>query len=393
MRVLDLTRLLPGGFATALLADLGAEVVKVEQPGVGDNKRWKRPGIGGTSGQSWITDRNKRSVAIDLKSSTGNEAFRRLAAGADVVMESFRPGVVGRLGIGYEDLAEDNPALVYCSISGYGQSGPLVAEAGHDINYVGRAGLLSITGPADGRPAIPGVQIGDIGGGGLTSLVGVLAALLRARETGQGDHVDVSLTDAAFSFLSVQLGIHWASGAVPGRETQLLNGRFPCYNVYECADGRFLTVGAIEERFFAALCAAVGRTELEGTRLDAAAVPRWRELFLERPAAEWLRLFDGADACVGPVNDFAEAAADPQLVHREMAVTAADPDGDARPQLGTAVKLRNRPASIRTPAPRLGEHTRECLAAAGYGEGELERLLAEGAIAEPDPAPPTGAAD
>lgn len=381
VRVLDLTRLLPGGFATALLADLGAEVVKVEQPGVGDYMRWKRPGIGGTSGQSWITDRNKLSVAIDLKRQGGREAFRRMVRGADIVIESFRPGVMARLGVGYQELRELRPALVFCSISGYGQSGPLVAEAGHDLNYVGRAGLLSITGPSDGRPAIPGVQIGDIGGGGLISLVGVLAALLHARATGEGDRVDVSLTDAAFSFLSVQLGIYFAGGDLPGRESQLLNGRYPCYNVYECADGRFLTVGAIEEQFFAALCEAVGRPELETTRMDPEAMPTWRRLFLERSARDWLGAVAGVDACVGPVNDFAEAVADPQLTHREMVVQAADADGTRHPQLGMPVKLTNHPASIRTPPPQLGEHTRSCLEEAGYTTAEVDRLLAAGDVA------------
>lgn len=383
-RVLDLTRLLPGGFATALLADLGAEVVKVEQPGLGDYMRWKEPRYGSTSAQSWITDRGKSSLAIDLKDPRGLAAFKELAREADAVIESFRPGVMRRLGASYDDLRSLNPRLVYCSISGYGQDGPLAAEAGHDINYVGRAGILSITGPADGRPAIPGVQIGDLGGGALMSLVGLLAALLRARETGEGDHVDVSMTDGAFAWLSVQLGIHFATGVSPGRESALLNGAFPCYNIYGCADGRWLTVGAIEEQFFRALCEAVGRPDLLDTRVEPTAVSLWRELFRERPRREWLEMLDGVDACVGPVNDFAEALADPQLTHRRMTVELEDPVGGRQRQLGTPIKLLNRPARVHGPPPRLGEHSRRYLEMAGLTGTEVDALLREGVAETPE---------
>ena len=226
IRVLDLSRLLPGGFGTGLLADLGAEVVKVEQPGLGDYMRWMEPKIGDESAASWVVDRGKRSIAVDLKTERGVEVVRRLARNADAFVESFRPGVVDRLGVGYEALRAENPRLVYCSISGYGQDGPLRRAAGHDLNYIGRAGILSITG-ADGRPAIPGVQIGDLGGGALVGMVGLLAALVRAARSGEGEYVDVSMTDAAFALLSVHLGDHFATGVVPGPERMLLNGAYP----------------------------------------------------------------------------------------------------------------------------------------------------------------------
>jgi crotonobetainyl-CoA:carnitine CoA-transferase CaiB-like acyl-CoA transferase len=260
-----------------------------------------------------------------------------------------------RLGLGYEAVSAVNPQLVYCSISGYGADGPRAQEAGHDINYIGRAGLLSITGAA-GRPAIPGVQIADLAGGSLLGVVGLLAALTRAQRTGEGDHVDVAMTDGAFALQAVTLGAFFATGVVPGSESELLNGGIPCYAIYECADGRHITVGALEPPFWRELCEGVGRPDLLATQFDPGARATWRELFLTRRRDEWLALLDGRDACVGPVNDLGEAIDDPQLRHRGMVVEL-----DGTPQLGTPIKLRRHPASLRTPAPRLGEATAELL--------------------------------
>jgi crotonobetainyl-CoA:carnitine CoA-transferase CaiB-like acyl-CoA transferase len=266
VRILDLTRLLPGGVATGLLADLGADVVKIEQPGVGDYMRWGEPRIGAESAASWVADRNKRSVALDLKQLAAVEALKRLAQHADALIEGFRPGVVDRLGVGYEALRAVNPRLVYCSLTGYGQDGPLAAVAGHDLNYIGRAGVLGITGEADGPPSIPGVQIGDVGAGAMLSALGLVAAVLRARDSGIGDHVDVSMTDGAFAFLSVHLGDFFASGVPPERGRMALNGRDPCYNVYRCADGRYVTVGAARAEV---LGGALRGSRTAGARLDA----------------------------------------------------------------------------------------------------------------------------
>ena len=210
IRILDLTRLLPGAFASALLGDLGADVLKVEQPGVGDPMRAYEPRVGDSSAFTWVADRNKRSLALNLRDPRGVEAIHRLARDADALIEGFRPGVADRLGVGYDALRAVNPALVYCSLSGYGAGGPLEREAGHDINYLGRAGVLSVTG------AVPGVQVGDIAGGSLMAVSGLLAALVHAQRTGEGDHVDISITDAAFALHSIHLGAHFATGAVPG---------------------------------------------------------------------------------------------------------------------------------------------------------------------------------
>jgi alpha-methylacyl-CoA racemase len=360
IRVLDLTRLLPGAYATGLLGDLGAEVIKVEQPGGGDPMRRFPPRLHGTSAFSWVTDRNKRSVVLNLRDPRGVEAFLALARRADVVIEGFRPGVVDRLGVGYEAVREVNPRVVYCSISGYGAGGPLVREAGHDINYLGRAGVLSVS---DG---LSGVQIADLAGGSLMALTGVLAALVHAQRTGEGDHVDVSMTDGAFSLLAMSLGPFFAEGRVPAAGTELLNGGFPCYGIYECADGRRITVGALERPFWEALCEGAGRADLLDTQYDPGARAIWREVFASRTRAEWLDAFAGRDACVGPLNDLAEAVAEPQLRHRGMVLDD---------QVGPPLKLRERPASIRSGAPALGESTRALLSEAGL---DADALIAAG---------------
>lgn len=376
VRVLDLTRLLPGAFATALLGDLGADVIKVEQPGVGDPTRAYEPRLGVSSAYHWVLDRNKRSIALDLRDARGVRVVAELAAGCAVLVESFRPGVADKLGVGYEAMRAVNPALVYCSLSGFGADGPLAGQAAHDINYAGRAGLIGLGG-VDGVPAIPGTQPADLGGS-LIGLAGLLAALVAAERSGHGDHVDVALADSAFALLATALAPHFATGAVPGTGSELLTGGYPCYQLYRCADGRMLTVGALESRFWHALCLAVGRPELEPTQFDPAAIPRWRELFAQRTLAAWLELLDGVDACTGPVNDLAQAVADPQLQARAMVVGLADHEGTIRPQLGTAIKLRERPGAIRAAAPALGADTRELLGEAGYDEARIDELLAAG---------------
>jgi crotonobetainyl-CoA:carnitine CoA-transferase CaiB-like acyl-CoA transferase len=386
VRVLDLTRLLPGAFATGLLGDLGADVIKVEQPGVGDPMRAYDPQLGDASSFTWITDRNKRSIALNLRDPRGVEVVHRLAATCDAALEGFRPTVADRLGVGYDALRAVNPALVYCSLSGFGADGPLAATAGHDINYVGRAGILSLNG-IDGRPAIPGTQLADIGGS-LLGVCGLLAALLAAGRTGRGDHVDMALTDGAFALHSVALGPHFVAGHVPGAGTEMLTGGQPCYQIYLCADGLRLTVGALERHFWRNLCVAVGRPDLEPTHTDPDALPTWRALFATRPRHAWLELLDGTDTCTGPLNDLAEAVADPQLRHREMVIELEHPTEGARLQLGTPIKLHERPGGIRTPAPALGADTRDVLREAGYEPSDIDALLAaEVAVAADERSP------
>jgi crotonobetainyl-CoA:carnitine CoA-transferase CaiB-like acyl-CoA transferase len=385
VRVLDLTRLLPGGYATLLLADMGADVVKVEEPGRGDYIRWTPPLVGDLSTAHIALNRNKRSITLNLKSDAGRDVFLRLAGSYDVVIESFRPGVMERLGVGWPTLREANPGLVYCAISGYGQDGPRAQVAGHDANYIGYAGALSIIGEEGRRPVVPGVQIGDLAGGGMAAVIAILTALLRRATTGTGDLCDVSMMDGAVSWLSIHAAEFVATGTPPARERMHLSGAYPCYRVYPAADG-WLTVGALEPQFWAALCKAIGRDDLLndgfalGDRRDEV-IAELEGLFSTRTRAEWMKAFEGLDVCVAPVNDFAEAFADEQIRHREMLVDTEIEGVGPWTHIGNPIRLTESPGRVlRSPPPRLGEHTDEVLRAAGLGDAEIEALRAAGSI-------------
>jgi crotonobetainyl-CoA:carnitine CoA-transferase CaiB-like acyl-CoA transferase len=376
--ILDLTRLLPGGYCTLLLADLGAEVIKVEEPGRGDYIRWTPPMVGEESTAHRALNRGKRSITLNLKTPEGVNILKRLAAEADVLVESFRPGVMDRLGVGWSALREVNPVLVYCAITGYGQDGPYRDRAGHDINYIGYAGVLGIIGPRDGAPAVPGVQIGDIGGGGMAGAIGILAALLKARASGQGSFVDTSMLDGVVSWLTIHGGDFLATGELSKRGEMRLSGAFPCYRVYRAGDGKYLTVGALEPQFWRALCEAVGVPEMleEQFSGNAAAHEKMESVFASRSRDEWLEALASLETCVGPVNDLDEAFRDPQVVHRELVAEVEEERyGPSSPMRFDGEQLVNL-----TRAPGFGEHTREVLATIGVTDDELEKLRAAGAV-------------
>ena len=370
VRVLDLSRLLPGPYASLLLADLGASVDKVEDPSGGDAVRQLPPRYGEDSAYFCGLNRSKRSLSLNLKHPKGAAAFRRLAARYDVLIESFRPGVMDRLGLSYETLRQENPGLIYCAISGYGQDGPDRLKAGHDINYLARSGVLGCGGEPGGAPALPGVQIADVGGGSLFAVVGILAALHERGRTGRGRFVDVSMTEGSLAFLHMHLAaallVH--SKEPLSRGDQPLNGGYAAYNLYRTADGRYLSVGALEPKFFANLCARLGRPELteqaydagEGDRAVRAELAR---IFAGKPMAHWLQLFEGADACVEPVREGLEVLEDPQLGARGVFV-----EGHLR------TPLHFGPIRL-SPAPKLGQHSREILGEAGLSPQEIEELL------------------
>ena len=385
VRVLDLTRLLPGGYASLLMADLGADVVKIEEPGKGDYIRWTPPIVGEFSSAHIALNRNKRSASLNLKTEGGRDAFLRLAENCDVVLESFRPGVMDRLGLGWSALKERNPALVYCAISGYGQDGPRSQVAGHDANYIGHAGVLGIIGEEDRRPALPGVQIGDLAGGGMAAVISILAALLRRSVSGRGEFCDVSMMDGAFSWLSIHAAEFVATGNEPQRERMHLSGAYPCYRVYPAADG-WITVGALEPQFWSALCEGLERPDLMG---DAFAVGERRDeviaelerIFSKRTRAEWLEAFAGRDACVGPVNNFEEAFQDPQMLARSMIVEGEVPGVGPWKHVGNPIKIgRKADGVLRLPPPHLGEHTEQVLMEAGFDQAAIDELRAAGAI-------------
>jgi crotonobetainyl-CoA:carnitine CoA-transferase CaiB-like acyl-CoA transferase len=379
--ILDLTRLLPGGYCTLLLSDLGAEVIKVEEPGRGDYLRWSPPLVEGESAAHRALNRGKRSLTLNLKAPRGAELLRRLVRTADVLVESFRPGVLDRLGVGFEALARENPRLVYCAITGYGQDGPYRDRPGHDINYVGYGGVLSMTGLPEGGPVLPGVQVGDLGGGGMLGAVGILAALVERNLTDRGRFVDVSMLDGVLSWLSVHAGAHLATDEVPGPGSGPLAGALACYRIYRAGDGRHLTVGALEPQFWRALCEALDCADLVDDQFgpperQAEMAQRLQAIFGERSRDEWLQLLGGEAVCVGPVNDLREALDDPQVRHRGMvAEVEGIPVGPASPLTFSGRK----PTELRS-APALGEHTAEVLSRIGIDEAGLSELRAQGVV-------------
>jgi crotonobetainyl-CoA:carnitine CoA-transferase CaiB-like acyl-CoA transferase len=385
VRVLDLTRLLPGGFLGALLADLGADVVKVEEPILGDYIRWGGTRIGRESAASWVLGRNKRSVAVDLKRPEGVELFLRMAQGAQVVMEGFRPGVMDRLGIGYEAVRERNPKLVYASLTGYGSDGPMREAAGHDISYISYAGVLGMTGPPGGPVCPPGVQVADLGGASILG-IGLLAALYASERTGRGSRVEVAMYDAALAWTSIHAGELWASGNAPGPGRMLLNGKYPCYNVYACADGRYVSVGALEPKFWASFCAAVGRSDLVERQLDPTACAEVAAVLADRTRDEWVELLEPADACVAPVLGLGEALAHPLAAARGMVLQApVDLSGAATaPTLGTPIRFDGRRRPAGTPPPALGADTVALATEAGLTASEIAGLLASGVLRQAD---------
>lgn len=380
LRVLDLTRLQPGNYATLLLGDLGADVIKVEEPGRGDYVRWTPPVVGEMSAAHRVLNRNKRSVTLNLKKQGASELLRRMTQGADILVESFRPGVMDRLGVGYETLSAANDGLIYCAITGYGQTGPYRDRAGHDINYIATSGVLGATGTAGGDPVLPSVQVADLGGA-LMALVGVLAALHRRSITGKGEFVDVGMMDVSLSWLALHLAPWLAGGPSLKPGEGYLNGGYPFYRVYRCADGGHMSVGALEPQFWSALCKALDLPELIDDQF--APEPRRAEIhsilegvFARKSASQWAEGLANVEACVAMVNDFAQMADDPQVKARSM----MDLSDDQWNQLGIPVQLRNVPGTLRLGAPGLGEHNAQVYSELGLSSDDVARLGAEGVI-------------
>lgn len=377
IRILDLSRLLPGPFCTMLLADLGAEVIKIESPGIGDYMREippfvSEPRTGKKVGAHYLTvNRNKKSVALNFRSARGREILFRLGRDADVVVETFRPGAAQRWGIGYDALSAVNPRLVYCSLSGYGQTGPYRDRAGHDLNYIALTGLLAANGFADRPPVPPAAQIADLSGA-MYAAVAILAALIGRGKTGKGQYLDVSLFDAALAWTGTIIGGAFIAGEKIARGENQLNGGMACYNVYETQDGQFITIAAIEPHFWVAFCKAVAHEELIARQYAADAIPDVAAIFQARSLDEWLALFQTIDACVEPVRDFADVFDDPQVKHRGLGIEVG-----GTKQIGSVfVFARDRI----TPAPMLGEHTRDVLRRIEIGEEEIRELEKAGVI-------------
>lgn len=383
IRVLDLSLQLPGPFCTMMMADYGADVVKIDEP----SPRVRNPFSAeepGTGVVERYLNRGKKSVTMNLKAVEGKEIFRKLAAGADVVLEGFRPGVMKRLGVDYETLSPENPGLVYCSISGYGQTGPMRDTAGHDINYISYAGVLGACGRKDAPPTLPPVQIGDLFGGAMMALSGILMALLEREKTGKGRRIDVSMTDGALSMLSLHAAAALAGEIAPERGNMMLTGMFPCYEAYRCADGGYVSVGPLEAWFWKGFVEALGRPDLadgqyaigdEGERVKA----ELSKVFAGKTRDEWVRAFEGKDVCLSPVLSMGEALSHPNTVARKMVLPVESPLGGTDRQPGMPIKIDGVPEAPRR-APLLGEHDDETLAGLGYTKELIADLRSKGVI-------------
>ena len=387
VKVLDLSRLLPGPYCTLMMADYGAEVIKIEEPGQGDYIRWRKPAIEGIGARHLTINRNKKSIELNLKTNEGKEIFKKMAANADVILESFRPGVMDRLGLGYEEISKINEGIVYCSLTGYGQTGPYRNLPGHDINYLGYSGILGLIGEKDGKPIVPGVQIADIGGGALMALSGICMALFHKERTGKGQYIDVSMMDGAVTWLYAAASDYFASGKIPERGSNRLDGHFAFYNVYETKDKKYLSVGASEFKFWKRICELVEKPEWialhEGPEeIQEKLKQDLTQLFKQENQEHWIDLLASDDTCVSPVNDIDQIFNDPQIIERELFKEMNHPIAGTIKQIGFPIKFSETQGEIYSHSPILGEHTDEILSQLDYSNEDIDQFRKSGIIGQ-----------
>jgi len=379
-----MSQLLPGSLCTQILADLGADVIKIENPDGGDGFRSRPPLLNTTSSFFHIINRNKRSMTLDVKRSEGRDVLLRMVSGADVFLESCIPGLMRHIGLGYENLSELNPRLVYCSLTGFGQDGPYKEKIAHDIDFLSIAGMLDLLGEKNGRPVVPPVQIGGAGGG-IWAALGIMAALLGRGQQGVGQYLDVSILDGLTPFLSLVMSQYMADGNVPVRGENLLGGGYAFYNVYETKDGAYLSLGCLEEKFWQEFCGAIGRDDLiEDYHADeprrSELVAEVRSIFLEKTRDEWMDLLGRYKVCFSPVNTLEEALHDPQIRHRGLWFYGNHPTDGRVPQQAFPVRFSLDTPAIQAYAPNLSAHTAEILKNLGYGDTDIAGLRKKGII-------------
>ncbi len=384
IRVLDFTRLLPGPFCTMVLADHGAEVIKIEAPGIGDYIRKMGPMSGGESVFYDQLNRNKKSITLNLKSEEGKEICKKMVLEADVLVESFRPDVMNQLGLGYSGLSELNPGLIYCSITGYGQTGPYRYRAGHDLNYVGLAGLLSLSAIGDECPIIPSIQVADVAGGSLWGTISILLALMARQRTGRGQFLDVSMLEGTIAFQPLVFSELLETGYVPSRNRGLLSGYLASYNLYPTLDGKYMSIGILEEKFWKNFCEKVDRPEWISQQyappdVQEAMKKQLTELFQEKTRDQWVEFFANTnDCCVEPVLEPGEVIGFTQVSERNFIEDSEHPRRGKARQLNSPCRLSATPARFRRNAPLLGEHTEEFLLALGYSERQIQTFKETG---------------
>lgn len=386
LKVLDFSTLLPGPYATMLLADMGAEVLRIESPQRPDMLRALPPYVGSDqlSAAHATINRNKRSLALNLKDHRAGDIVRRLLAEYDIIVEQFRPGVMEKLGFGYEKLQETRADLIYCSITGYGQSGPLRQRAGHDINYLALSGLASYSGRADSGPSLSGTQVADIAGGSHHAVMSILAAVYQRQRSGQGSRIDISMTDCAFALNAISGANALAGGDLPGLEHELLNGG-SYYDYYRTSDGRYLAVGSLEPQFAMRFFEGIGKPQwaerLMGNEPPGILKGDIAAVIANRPLEAWVRLFADEDACVEPVLDFREAADSALLRERQMLCSTDLAGGESVEQINTPFVFDGQKPDYHRPGAGLGEHSHDVLTELGLEESEIETLQADQVIA------------
>jgi len=373
VKVLDLSRLLPGPYCSMILADHGAEVIAVE------SRRFQADGMFFKE-----ISRNKRHISLNLKSQEGKTIFMGLARKADVILEGFRPGVVKTLGVDYETVKAINPGIIYCSISGYGQNGPMWDRVGHDVNYLSTSGVLDLIGEKSRPPAIPGVQFADIAGGSMNAVIGILLALYARDKSGKGQYIDISMTDGMIGYLTLPSFFSQLTGQPYERSETRFSHRYACYNTYETADQRYLAIGAVENRFWQNLCEHLGVPEYTDLQYDEERrqeiIASMRRIFSEKTLDEWEEEFLEVEVCHSKIQGFEEVLRDPLFLEREMIVPLLQPDGTLTKALGIPVKLSETPGSLRTLPVDFGENTREVLEELGYTKSEIDDFFVRGIV-------------
>jgi crotonobetainyl-CoA:carnitine CoA-transferase CaiB-like acyl-CoA transferase len=392
IKIIDLSRLAPGPFCTMILADLGADVIRVEEFGKPSGRRATQSKQDEINFQTLIPpppynalNRNKKSIGLDLKKKEARNVFYKLAEKSDVVVEEFRPGVTKRLGISYDILSKINPKLIYCSITGYGQTGPYSHLAGHDVNYIAMAGVLGSIGENDRKPVIPLNLLADYASGGMNGAIGILTALIARGKTGKGQYIDISLTDGVVSLLSSALSNYFVTGDKLEPGSSWLNGSFPHYNTYCCSDDKYISIGALEPWFYTNLCRAVGREDFIPYGWDKAKYPEIFEyfatLFRTKTRDEWIEILQKHDVCVAPVHTLDEVTKNPHFIERGMIVEFNNSDGKKIIQPGISIKLSDTPGGIRHLAPESYEDTEDVLRKLGYTFEKIKSLKENGIIA------------